>query len=94
MPRPASLPRGRPSHPDDEGHHEPSSYGEKQPTRGWRNRQFEPSRTRVNAFLPPSDHEREVTLRKETRAMGYVILAIVFVVLLFVLMRMRRGRRA
>jgi len=26
--------------------------------------------------------------------MGYVILAIVFVVLLFVLMRMRRGRRA
>src|SRR5438132_5127252 len=23
--RPASLPRGRPSHPDDEGHHEPSS---------------------------------------------------------------------
>src|SRR2546423_8849395 len=24
--RPASLPRGRPSHPDDEGHHEPSPY--------------------------------------------------------------------
>src|SRR5438128_4064512 len=25
--RPASLPRGRPSHPDDEGHYEPSSSG-------------------------------------------------------------------
>src|SRR5438132_3647407 len=52
--RPASLPRGRPSHPDDEGHHEPSSlapssYTPRPPTP--RGRQVYPAVRRTYFFM-------------------------------------------
>src|SRR5438093_117405 len=58
--RPASLPRGRPSHPDDEGHHEPSSKT-KRPRQPGRVTRI-PATTTQTAITNQGKRESEPTL--------------------------------